>query len=301
VPTLSSPRGGLWGALVSAAVLAPAGLLAATPASDGHPWGGGTFLDDSPLRPADELTSQCPAPLAPICPVDASVVDRRCEVVQTTELGVLGTSQYMVVRYRRSVTYGVEHHRVVTVRDRIQWLKTTKARDLDGALPADLFEDWLAANLPKAAAVGWKLHDCGEQEQQPPSCVGIEIDVPSRARRLSLTFKGERPRLHAGAMTSSDSDTTTSITRLGDLPRHLRTPLTLRPITCPEGTAAKSQPSDAGLHEWCEGTHERHGPARSWFSTGRYLMETGVYRHGKKTGRWIECDRFERCAERSYD
>lgn len=42
------------------------------------------------------------------------------------------------------------------------------------------------------------------------------------------------------------------------------------------------------------------GPYRSWFNTGLYLMERGDYAGGVKFGRWVECDRFERCVVASY-
>jgi len=88
---------------------------------------------------------------------------------------------------------------------------------------------------------------------------------------------------------------------LAELPRLLTTPMRLRPLACPGGTASKLKVNNAGLREWCEDAEgRRQGPYRSWFSTGLYLMERGQYRNGAKTGEWIECSRFEICEFKDY-
>ena len=73
------------------------------------------------------------------------------------------------------------------------------------------------------------------------------------------------------------------------------------PLDCPVGTTLRLETEHAGLREWCENAAGvKRGPARAWFSTGRYLMYRGAYVAGERSGRWIECDRFERCANRVY-
>ncbi len=73
------------------------------------------------------------------------------------------------------------------------------------------------------------------------------------------------------------------------------------PLDCPADAQLKLRESYAGLFEWCEDADGfRQGPARTWFSTGIYLMNRGQYADGDKTGQWIECNRFERCAVNTY-
>ena len=134
-----------------------------------------------------------------------------------------------------------------------------------------------------------------------PSCIGVEIDLPSRARVISLAFLEHPTQLRSGLMVSPETDSIMSVDHLEEVPQLLAAPLTLTPLICPTDTTMRTQPNDAGLDEWCEGEQGRHGPGRSWFSTGIYLMAKGSYRHGLKIGHWIECDRFERCSEKLYE
>jgi len=396
----------------------------------------GHFVDTASPPPLAKITAECPTAPDAVCAVTDAVLEQRCEVVDTTDLGRLGSDRHLVVRYRRSVTYDagagrrvvcetdeavlatvtpaetarlvwtgatereferigspsfhrdgrgrgllsvpycmngtggcaevlflwlpeggwrrlehdasweavyhrlpdgyrphkspaldlatltweqhlagpldpnccptgkilfslsidagrlhVERSRIVTTDDPVAWLQATRVGDLDAALGSELFDAWLATIVPTTSVLTWTRSEGG---------VTVEIDVPSRARHLSLAFLDDPPRWRRGTMTSPRAPAA-DVARLRDAPTLLRAPLALRPLACPPGTAVRTRPSDAGLFEWCEGRDGRDGPARSWFSTGIYLMEAGNHRLGHKTGRWIECDRFERCASRDYD
>ena len=91
------------------------------------------------------------------------------------------------------------------------------------------------------------------------------------------------------------------ITSLAELPRRLIQGIRAYPLDCPDGTKLQMEAEHAGLREWCEdAAGVKHGPARAWFSTGRYLMYRGAYLEGVRTGPWTECDRFERCVLKRY-
>ena len=73
------------------------------------------------------------------------------------------------------------------------------------------------------------------------------------------------------------------------------------PLDCPAGTTLRLEEEHAGLREWCEdAAGVKQGPARAWFSTGRYLMYRGTFVDGDRDGPWTECDRFERCLRKHY-
>lgn len=76
-------------------------------------------------------------------------------------------------------------------------------------------------------------------------------------------------------------------------------------IDCPNGRVYRDVRRDAGREEFCElplpgALKVRDGPSRWWYSEGHF-GEEGIYRAGRKVGRWKECDRFDRCGDRTYD
>lgn len=191
---------------------------------------------------------------------------------------------------------------------RIEALRHTPAALLDPALPPILFGEWLPRELPKGAAIQWETNDCGEQTGDPaldagrdfPTCVGVHIDVPSRARMLYLLFDPEGPAFVLGALMSPEAYGDVYFEELGLLSAMLDQALALVPLDCPEGATLVVEPSYAGSFESCRRGEVPDGPYRSWFNTGLYLMDRGTFAAGAKTGRWTECDRFERCATVEY-
>lgn len=176
-------------------------------------------------------------------------------------------------------------------------LATTAAR-LESGLPAEPFGDWLRQRLPPEAVPVYRIRPCAAAAG---TCVNIEIDVVSRARRLRLDSATDPPRFLGGTLSSPDSGKQRPIEALADLPGHLTAPIRPEPLDCPEGTRNVLRESYAGLHEWCQDvTGRKQGPARSWYSTGRYLMWRGRYEKDERAGLWTECDRFERCRTNLY-
>lgn len=76
-------------------------------------------------------------------------------------------------------------------------------------------------------------------------------------------------------------------------------------IDCPDGTVYRDVRRDAGREEFCErllpgSLKVQDGPSRWWYSQG-HVGEEGNYSKGRKVGKWKECDRFDRCRERTYE
>ncbi len=181
--------------------------------------------------------------------------------------------------------------------------------ELDPALPDKPFEEWLRSLLPKEAKLRYGLNDCGEQTGEPardrgrdiPECLAVEVEITSRARTVELLFHDWDLRFRSGAVLSHESDEVIHIPRLSALKYALAKPFQPAPLACPKGTTSKQKVEYAGLYEWCENREGRkHGPYRSWFSTGIYLMKKGQYDLGTKVGVWIECSRFEHCILEHY-
>lgn len=187
-------------------------------------------------------------------------------------------------------------------------VRRTGAAVFDSTLPTVFTDAWLAGALPQGATIAWETNDCGEQTGDPaldagrtfPTCVAALIDVPSRARRITLLFEPETPAFVLGVLTSPEAHGDMYFEELGLVPAMLGQVLALRPIMCPEGTEPRTETAYAGSTESCARGAVADGPFRSWFSTGLYLMEAGAYAGGAKSGRWIECDRFERCVNKDY-
>lgn len=174
----------------------------------------------------------------------------------------------------------------------------TPASEVEAGLPAEPLGDWLRGLLPAEAEPVFRTVRCPRAARM---CVRVEVDIVSRARVLWLEFATDPPRFLGGKIGAADAERQPPITALADLPGRLVAPIRPYPLDCPEGTRLRLREHYAGLHEWCEDTAGRkHGPARSWFSTGRYLMSRGRYDRGERTGAWLRCSRFEACETRIY-
>jgi len=186
----------------------------------------------------------------------------------------------------------------------VERLIRRSASELDPSLPAEPFSDWLRRVVPRSSVVRFERNDCGEATGDPardagralPSCVEAHVQAFARDREVRMLFDAEAGSFRFGTPGSLSGRLVGKLERPSDLPRLLGEPLELNPLACPEGSAPRERPSNAGLFEWCEDeAGRRQGPVRSWFSKGLYLMERGHWRDGEKSGPWIECDRFERC------
>ena len=183
--------------------------------------------------------------------------------------------------------------------DLVDAIIQTPAARLDSGLPDRPFGEWLRGQLPPGAVPVFRSRPCSDGRGR---CLVVEAEIVSRARTLHLEFATEDLTFRGGRPDAPDAARPLPIDRLAELPDRLSHPIRLEPVSCPDGTRAKLRESDAGLHAWCENADGRkHGPARSWFSTGRYLMSRGRYEEGERVGEWIECSRFEQCRKRSYD
>lgn len=180
------------------------------------------------------------------------------------------------------------------------WLDRLHARpaaEIDADLSRGSFRTWLEKNvyaaLPPGVRVGSTLVPC---PVSPADCLMLEIPVPSRARTLSLHFDRATQRFRSATLGGPELEAMPPITALADLPKRLAAPIRPYPLTCPDGTRLVLEEEHAGLREWCEDASGRkQGPGRAWFSTGRYLMHRGAWRDDARTGRWFQCNRFERC------
>ena len=205
----------------------------------------------------------------------------------------------------------VAGYRIVTYEDEtaVRRLMERKAVELHPSLPPEPLADWLRRISPRSTVMRWELSDCGEEKGDPsrdadrpvPACVDIHLHVPAREREGTLQFSVSDGAFRSASLWSPSGALDRDVDAPSALANRLREPIALEPLNCPEHTFRREQPSYAGLFEWCEDSDGRkQGPARSWFSTGVYLMEQGVWRNDVKTGSWIECDRFERCARRDH-
>jgi len=186
-----------------------------------------------------------------------------------------------------------------------QWaqeLARLPASAVDPALPEQKFHLWLGENvvdhLPRDAVIEMRSAPC---DADPDDCRMLAAEIVSRARRLVLTFDRKTHIFLGGTLDGPELERMPPITSLTELPRRLSEGTRPTPLDCPDGGTLRLEEEHAGLREWCENAAGvKQGPARAWFSTGRYLMYKGVYVAGERSGRWIECDRFERCVVRVY-
>jgi hypothetical protein len=184
----------------------------------------------------------------------------------------------------------------------VERLAHLPASAVDPALPDQKFALWLDDNvirhLPKDAVRWTRFEPC---DADPDDCRMRAFDIVSRARRLVLTFDRETYAFRGGTLGGPELEKMPPIASLAELPGRLKEAIRPLPLDCPGGTQLKLEEEYAGLREWCEdAAGVKQGPARAWFSTGRYLMYRGAYLEGERDGRWIECDRFERCQVRTY-
>lgn len=189
----------------------------------------------------------------------------------------------------------------------VERLRTRSGSELHPSLPAEPLADWLRRTVPGSSVVRWERNDCGEASGDPardegrelPGCVSVHVQAFARDREVVLLFDATDGAFRFATARSPGGRLRSGLEHPGDLTRLLGEPILLEPIRCPEGSVRRERPSQAGLFEWCEdAAGRRQGPARSWFSTGLYLMERGQWRDGAPAGLWIECDRFERCRRR---
>jgi hypothetical protein len=75
-------------------------------------------------------------------------------------------------------------------------------------------------------------------------------------------------------------------------------------IDCPADRVYRDVRKDAGRQEFCERVLPgslvvKDGPFRFWFNQD-FQGASGNYSAGREVGKWKECDRFGRCAEKDY-
>jgi hypothetical protein len=184
----------------------------------------------------------------------------------------------------------------------VERLLAAPAAAIDPALPAVPFGVWLDEVIPKRSARVVQLTECKPKAGGPPStCLSVDFDIVSRHRQLRLVFARDSLAYRDGLMSATELEGIFAVESLAALPKLLKRGMRPFPLECPVNTTLKLRESYAGLFEWCEDTGGvRHGPSRAWFSTGIYLLDRGQYVDGEKTGEWIECNRFERCAFNTY-
>jgi hypothetical protein len=189
-------------------------------------------------------------------------------------------------------------------------LMVQTASDYSELLPAQPLSVWLDSILPRRTTLIYELNDCGEQTGNPeidhtrdmPICLGVEAVLLSRARKMALLFDKETLAFRSGFVFAEELDGTAEIDSLTDLNAALEAPLRPIPLVCEGGTTLKLRDEQAGRYEWCEDDMGRkQGPYRSWFSTGRYLMQRGQYEDDAEIGEWLDCNRFESCKLTSYE
>lgn len=172
------------------------------------------------------------------------------------------------------------------------------ANEVDPALPDQMFGLWLNNRIPRGAETRTGNEPCGIP---PADCLVIEVDIISRARQLVLTFDRKTYTFLSGTLGGPELERMPPITSLAELPGRLTQGIRPYPLDCPDGATLHLEEEYAGLREWCEdAAGVKTGPARAWFSTGRYLMYRGAYLAGERTGPWTECDRFEHCVLKRY-
>lgn len=185
----------------------------------------------------------------------------------------------------------------------VERLFGASAMAVDSALPELPFETWLSEVLPEGSGKIFGLAECSSEVERvlPHSCLVLDAVIVSRHRKLHLEFDGRSLAFHGGVMSSEELEGTIAVESLAELSTLLRQAMRPFPLPCPANVVLRLRESYAGLFEWCEDAEgNRQGAARSWFSTGIYLLERGQYADGIKTGGWIECNRFERCSFNTY-
>ena len=158
--------------------------------------------------------------------------------------------------------------------------------------------------MPKRSRRSFEFTACNPDVpgERPRGCLAIDVDIVSRHRQLRLVFERESLAFRGGLMSATELEGIFKIESLAALPKLLKSGMRPFPLDCPAHTDLKLRESYAGLFEWCEDAGgNRQGPSRTWFSTGIYLLDRGQYQDGKKTGEWIECNRFERCIYNRYE
>jgi hypothetical protein len=173
---------------------------------------------------------------------------------------------------------------------------------VEPGLPDQAFGLWFKENfadhLPGDAVDSIEFGPCGARD---PGCMTMKVEIASRARTLVLRFDRDTHAFSGGSIGGPELEQGPPITSLAELPARLSEAHRPYPLDCPEGTALRLREEHAGLFEWCEGAEGvKQGPARAWFSTGRYLMYRGGFVAGERHGPWFECDRFERCRNLRY-
>jgi hypothetical protein len=191
----------------------------------------------------------------------------------------------------------------------VERLMVAEIGALDPSLSDEPFEAWFDALMPSGTGRFFELTACPETGEDPegsagsrrPVCLALEVEVVSRNRALRLWFERESLAFLGGKVFSPELDSERDVPSLSALPALLKKGFRYLPLKCPPEAELKLREEYAGLFEWCEDAEGRkQGPYRSWFSTGHYLMERGRYEDDGKTGEWIECNRFERCAFKTY-
>ena len=185
----------------------------------------------------------------------------------------------------------------------VERLFATPAVAIDPALPNVPFGTWFGEILPKRSGKIFELTQCTPEHtgDQPRDCLTIDANIISRHRILHLEFERADLAFRGGVMSSAELEGTFAVKALAGLSKLLKRGMRPFPLICPANTKLKLRESYAGLFEWCEDADgTRQGPARTWFSTGIYLLNRGQYADGTKTGAWTECDRFERCKFNNY-
>lgn len=183
--------------------------------------------------------------------------------------------------------------------DPVARLEAMPAARLDPRLPEQPFGEWLRAVLPPGVVPVYRSGPCASGAGE---CLVVECDVPSRARTVRLEFDGRALRFRGGRMEDPEAEQPVPVERLSELAHRLAEPIRLRPPECPDGARARLREGQTAVYLWCENAAgEKHGPARSWYHPGRRLKARGRYENGRRVGRWIECDLFERCRTVYHD
>ena len=90
-------------ALLAVSTTAGAGELADWPST-----AGARFRIDAPLQLVDDLTGRCPPRRKGVCESGTPATRERCRVEDVRELGVFGSTRYLLVRARRERAFEAE-------------------------------------------------------------------------------------------------------------------------------------------------------------------------------------------------
>lgn len=182
--------------------------------------------------------------------------------------------------------------------DLIGQLSQLTAAKLDPDLPEKPFVEWLRSLLPPGVAPVYRRQPCSDGEAE---CLVVECNVASRARTARLEFDTEKLSFRGGRVESPDAERPLPVESLAELPDRLQERIRMQPPDCPEGARPILREEPEAVRFWCENADgERHGPAVSWHDPGRRLKARGSYDAGERVGRWVECDRDERCRTKDY-